>query len=141
MLNCPYLGQPFEPNITRFIGGLDVYDQEETLGAELWALNPNDTNDREFIIKKHVLNRFDKYSHAHKYLFIDALHKALTDNTYNFDILFQDSIEEYISMAWNAEQLDTPRSFFEDIYRLARDEWRKDIEIAQTADQIHWQTK
>lgn len=41
MLKNPYLNEAFEPNLMWFVGVLDVYDREETRGAELEIYNPN----------------------------------------------------------------------------------------------------
>ena len=52
MLKDPFLKKPFEPGLMWFIGVFDVYDREETRGVELGAYNPNESSDREVLIRK-----------------------------------------------------------------------------------------
>ena len=51
MFKDPCLDIPYCPRARDLLGGIGVYDLEETLGEELWKLNPNDTEDRTHIIK------------------------------------------------------------------------------------------
>jgi glutamine phosphoribosylpyrophosphate amidotransferase len=51
MLKHPFLEKPYVANIDSFLGGIEIYDREETLGEELWKYNPNKISDREEIVK------------------------------------------------------------------------------------------
>jgi hypothetical protein len=64
---------PFEPLLSYWLGGISTYDIEETLGVALSAYNPNDEADREVVIKRFILTRFDDLTYRHKFLMVKLL--------------------------------------------------------------------
>jgi hypothetical protein len=67
MLMWPEFNLPFAPTLSYWLGGVSTFDREETLGAELRVFNPNDTNDREKIIRSYVLARFEGLTYRHRF--------------------------------------------------------------------------
>ena len=51
MLKWPMFDLPFEPLLSYWLGGISIYDIEETLGVALSAYDPNDEADREVVIR------------------------------------------------------------------------------------------
>jgi hypothetical protein len=138
MLKDPYLNERFEPRFTWFIGVFDVYDREETRGLELGVYNPNAPEDREILIRKYCLN-LPYLSYRHKLVLLEALEVALDDSNYDFSSLFE--IDEWETSSWPREEwysLNCSRCFFREVYRLARDVWREDLELAASEDRTMW---
>ncbi|MNR46473.1 hypothetical protein D3C85_1654420 [compost metagenome] len=80
MLRDPFLNEEFQPNLMWFIGVFDVYDREETKGAELGVFNPNDRFDRAELIKRYSLN-LGYLSYRHKLVLLDFLAEKLSDTS------------------------------------------------------------
>ncbi|TFH81517.1 hypothetical protein E4J90_07980 [Pseudomonas kribbensis] len=138
MLKDPYLNERFEPRFTWFIGVFDVYDREETRGLELAVYNPNIPEDREILIRKYCLN-LPYLSYRHKLVLVEALKVALDDSSYDFSSLFY--IDECETSSWPRGEwyaLDSSRCFFKEVYRLAGDIWREDLELAASEDRSTW---
>lgn len=138
MLRDPFLGEKFEPDLMWFIGVLDVYDQEETYGAELVVYDPNESNDRVELIKKYCLS-LDYLSYRHKFLLVEFLVCKLEDKSYDFQILFE--IDESEASSWPRNEwyeLKSPRGFFEDVYKLALEVWESDLLKASLEDRSTW---
>lgn len=138
MLKHPFLDQPYIPNIASFLGGIEIYDREETLGEQLWLLDPNTSHDREEIIKNFIIPDLNYLSHRHKYALIKSLEIAIRDVNFDFSSIFQSNPDEHTSLAWEASELDSARIFFEDIFRIANDIWKDDIAKANAEDQSAW---
>lgn len=143
MLTGPYDNNPFKPNIRYFLGGIEIYDREHTLGEELWRFDPNNKKDREKIIKKYILSRFEKaYNYRHRYALLENLKDTLRQKKFDFGRLFDTDFdnpdEAHTSIAWDSDEIDNPRSFFEDIYIVAREVWSDDLERAASEDQSTW---
>jgi hypothetical protein len=51
----PFLDRPYDPQVGHFLGGFEIYDCEETLGAELSRYDINNAEDRKELIYKHVI--------------------------------------------------------------------------------------
>lgn len=138
MLKDPYLNKPFNPRFSWLVGVFDVYDREETRGVELSVYNPNISDDREKLIKKYCLN-LPYLSYRHKLVLFEALESALEDSNYNFSSFFD--IDECETSRWPRGEwysLNSPRCFFEEIYRLAKEVWREDLEKAAGEDRSTW---
>ncbi|WP_192560135.1 hypothetical protein [Pseudomonas allokribbensis] len=138
MLKDPYLNERFEPKFTWFVGVFDVYDREETRGLELAVYNPNTPDDREILIRKYCLN-LPYLSYRHKLVLVEALKVALDDSSYDFSSLFD--IDECETSSWPRGEwyaLDSSRYFFKEIYRLAGDVWREELELAASEDRSTW---
>ncbi|WP_064594561.1 hypothetical protein [Pseudomonas sp. DR 5-09] len=138
MLKDPYLNEEFEPDLMWFIGVFDVYDREETRGAELEVYNPNDSTDRELLIRKYCLN-LPYLSYRHKLVLVENLELLLLEQNYDFQELFE--IDEYEAASWPRGEwysLEDPRCFFQDIYRLAKEIWGEDLANAAGEDRSTW---
>lgn len=138
MLKDPYLNECFKPRFTWFIGVFDVYDREETRGLELGVYNPNVADDREQLIRKYCLN-LPYLSYRHKLVLVEALGVALDDANYDFSSFFD--IDECETSSWPREEwysLKSPRCFFKEINRLAKEVWREDLEKAANEDRSTW---
>jgi len=129
---------PFEPLLSYWLGGISVYDREDDLGEQLWAYDPNKKCDREQIIKKFILKRFDHLTYRHRFLLFSLLETALFSERYDFSKEFESSYDEHRSLAWDETQIEDPRGFFEDIYQLASDEWKEDLAKAVLEAPSDW---
>jgi hypothetical protein len=129
-------GQPFRPTPSFFLGGVDIYDREETLGEELEKLDPNNPIDREEIILKYCLPT--RKSYRHKYVVFKCLDEALQDESYDFQSLLKYDPEAYSSFPDGWDEMENTRAFFEDIFRLATVVWKDDLQKASFEDQATW---
>ncbi|KAA0943148.1 hypothetical protein FQ186_27600 [Pseudomonas sp. ANT_H14] len=129
---------PFDASLNYFVGIFDIYDREETKGVELAKYNPNDPKDRKELILKYCLDPDKIFSYRHKYKLMENLEFALTTKNFDFHIYFEDNHDEYTSMAWDETEIDDPRGFFEEVFRLANKEWEDDIQKASLEDQSTW---
>jgi hypothetical protein len=138
MLTWPKFNTPFEPTIFFWLGGISIFDREETLGSALWAYDPNEKSDREEVIRSFILSRFNSLTYRHRFLLVEILKSHLLSRDFDFSSLFESDDDANIYMAWDETEIDDPRGFFEDIYRLASDEWGADILRASAEDQSTW---
>jgi hypothetical protein len=138
MLKWPMFDLPFEPLLSYWLGGISTYDIEETLGVALSAYNPNDEADREIVIRRFILTRFDDLTYRHRFLMVKLLETALKLPEFDFFGQFESNYDENTCVAWDETQIDDARGFFEDIYRLASEEWKNDIQKASLEDQSGW---
>ncbi|PRW88850.1 hypothetical protein C7A11_09770 [Pseudomonas simiae] len=138
MLKCPFMNTPYAPNISHLLGALSIYDLEETVGKELWKHDPNDHKDREKIIISFILKDLMYLSYRHRFILISALRDALENPDFDFAKEFENDYDEYITMAWNETEITDPRGFFVDIYRLANEVWKEDLQKANLEDQSTW---
>jgi len=76
--------------------------------------------------------------YRHRYVLITMLKEALSASDFDFSKEFESDYDEYITMAWDETEIDNPRGFFEDIYRLANEEWKDDLQKASLEDQSAW---
>ncbi|WLH77103.1 MULTISPECIES: hypothetical protein [unclassified Pseudomonas] len=138
MLRDPFLNEPFDPNLKWFIGVFDVYDREQSLGKVLEKYNPNKKVDREVLIKNYALN-LNHLTYRHRYVLLKALESNLSDESYDFQSLFEISEED--ASSWpRAEwyELESPRDFLLDIYVLAQILWKDDLQKASQEDPSTW---
>ncbi len=137
-LEHPILDQPYIPNIESFLGGIEIYDREETLGEELWLLDPNSAHDRRIIIREYIIPDLRYLSYRHRYALLKSLKTTLQDPNFDFASLFQSKPEEHTSLAWEAPEVENPRGFFEDILHIANEIWKDDLAKAEIEDQSTW---
>ncbi|WDU65218.1 hypothetical protein LRS56_12630 [Pseudomonas poae] len=129
---------PFDASLYYFVGIFDIYDREETKGVELSHYDPNNKNDRERLIIKYCLDPYEKLSYRHRYKLMKNLSFALSDESFDFQSYFKDDPDEYSTMAWDETEIADPRGFFADIYRLANEVWKDDLQKASLEDQSTW---
>lgn len=138
MLRDPFLNEEFQPDLMWFIGVFDVYDREETRGAELEVFNPNDRIHRAELIKRYSLN-LGCLSYRHKLVLMDFLAEKLNDASYDFQSLFD--IDEEDAGSWPRGEwyaLVDPRGFLQDVYTLAQEAWKEDVLLASFEDRASW---
>lgn len=138
MLKWPMFDLPFEPLLSYWLGGISTYDIEETLGVALSAYDPNDEADREVVIRDFILTRFDDLTYRHRFLMVNLLEASLKLPEFDFSGQFESNYDENTCVAWDETQIDDARGFFEDIYRLASEEWKNDLQKASLEDQSGW---
>ena len=138
MLKCPFMNTPYTPNISHILGALSIYDLEDTVGKELWKYDPNNEKDREKIIISFVLKDLMYLSYRHRFVLMAALRDVLDKPDFDFSKEFESDYDEYITMAWDETEIADPRGFFADIYRLANEVWKDDLQKASLEDQSTW---
>lgn len=138
MLMWPKYNTPFKPTLFYWLGGISIFDREETLGAMLWLYDPNNQSDREEIIKKYILSRFDYLTYRHRFVLFSILQDAFKLPDFNFSIFFESDDDENYYLAWDETEIVDHRLFFEDIRRLAGVKWKNDLEQAGLEDQRDW---
>jgi hypothetical protein len=129
---------PFDASLYYFVGVFDIYDREETKGEEFARYNPNNTKDRENLILKYCLDPHNTLSYRHRHQLMESLSLALNTDTFNFHSYFKDDPDEYSTMAWDETQIADPRGFFVEIYRLAKEAWKDDLQKANLEDPSTW---
>ncbi|MFJ2540516.1 MULTISPECIES: hypothetical protein [unclassified Pseudomonas] len=138
MLKWPEFDFPFVPQLSYWLGGIEIYDREETLGVLLSAYDPNKHSDREVVIKEFILKNFPGFTYRHKFLMVKVLEDALNSPGFNFSEQFEDDYDSNTSVAWGEMMVNDPREFFEDIYKLASEQWSEDIDKARAENQSTW---
>ncbi|AUZ46819.1 hypothetical protein [Pseudomonas orientalis] len=129
---------PFDASLYYFVGVFDIYDREETKGKELARYNPNNSKDRENLILKYCLDPYKRLSYRHRYKLIESLSFALNTVNFNFQSYFEVDPDKYTTMAWDETEIVDLRGFFADIYRLANEVWKDDLQKASREDQSTW---
>lgn len=137
MLTHPNTNRPYNPTLDYFLGGIEIYDQEETLGEKLWRLNPN-SEQRNTIIMEYIIPYLQNLSYRHKFILAEKLEKSLKDVNHDFKTYFENDPDEYCQIAWEAREINTPRSFFEDIFHIIQDRWEYELCKASEEDQSTW---
>ncbi|WP_371262620.1 hypothetical protein [Pseudomonas sp. NBRC 111138] len=132
------MNTPYTPNISHILGALSIYDLEDTVGKELWKYDPNNEKDREKIIISFVLKDLMHLSYRHRFVLMAALRDVLDKPDFDFSKEFESDYDEYITMAWDETEIDDPRGFFADIYRLANEVWKDDLQKASLEDPSTW---
>ena len=132
------MNTPYPPNISHILGALSIYDLEDTVGKELWKYDPNNEKDREKIIISFVLKDLMYLSYRHRFVLMAALRDVLDKPDFDFSKEFESDYDEYITMAWDETEIDDPRGFFADIYRLANEVWKDDLQKASLEDPSTW---
>lgn len=138
MLKHPFLKEEFSPDLMWFVGQFDMYDREETLGAMLETYNPDDEHDRLELIRKYGLD-LEFLSYRHRYVLLSFLKEKLNDPTFDFQSVFD--IEEDCAGSWPRGEwynLECPKDFFKDVYVLAKEKWKEDLQKAALEDPSSW---
>jgi hypothetical protein len=138
MLKNPYIDEEFIPDLMWFVGQFDVYDREETRGATLGLYNPDDKRDRSELISKYGLN-LECLSYRHKYMLVAFLEEKLNDPDFDFQSLFE--IDEDCAGSWPRDEwysLKNPKEFLQDVYVLAKENWKDDLQKAALEDPSTW---
>jgi hypothetical protein len=138
MLKWPMYDLPFEPTLLYWLGGISIFDREETLGEALWVYNPNESSDREVIIKEFLLADLEDLPYRHRFLMFTVLEDALKRKNFDFSTQFESDYDANTCMAWDETEIEDSRGFFEDIYRLAAERWKDDLHKASLEDQSTW---
>lgn len=138
MLICPFMKTPYTPNISHILGALSIYDLEETVGKKLWKYDPNTQKDRDEIIISFVLKDLMYLSYRHCFVLMSALKIALDNPDFDFSKEFENDHDEYKIMAWDETEIIAPRGFFANIYRLAHEVWKHDLQKASLEDPSTW---
>lgn len=138
MLKHPFVDMPYELKISSILAGISIYDREETLGEALWVYNPNEKNDREVIIRRFIISDFDYLTYRHRFLILELLRGILHQEDFDFSAQFESDYENPRVLAWDETEIDDPRGFFEDIYRLASEIWKDDVDKASLEDKATW---
>ncbi|MBF6042855.1 hypothetical protein H8F22_28650 [Pseudomonas sp. P154a] len=102
------------------------------------SYNPNDSSDREKIIREFILTRLEHLPYRHRFLMFKILEDALAQLNFDFSTQFESDYETNTSMAWDETEIDDHRGFFENIYKLASEEWKSDLQKASLEDQSSW---
>lgn len=129
---------PWEPRLSYILGGLGIYDREETLGEELRKYDPNSYHDRQTIIRNYVLRDLIYLSYRHRFALFKLLESFLSDNNFDFASQFESDYDECSTIAWDETEIEDPRGFFEEIYKIASEEWKEDLLKASFEDQSDW---
>ena len=138
MLKCPFMKTPYIPIISHILGAISIYDLENTIGKELRKYDPNDEEDRKKIRVSFILKDLMYLSYRHRFVLMSALSKALDNPDFDFSKEFKSDYDEYKTMAWDETEIADPRGFFADIYRLANEVWKDDLQKASIEDQSTW---
>jgi hypothetical protein len=138
MLKVPFIDAPYEPKLSHILGALSIYDQEETKGEALWQYNPNKSKDRETIIRSFILKDLEYLTYRHRFVLISILKAAIENPNTDFSKEFESDHDKHKVMAWDETEIDEPRIFFEDIYKLASDDWKEELQRASVEDQSTW---
>lgn len=128
----------WEPLLSYLLAGLDVCDCEDDVRDKLREYNPNCIQTRLEIIENFVLPALDYLSYRHRFVLFKALELALADSDFDFSTQFASDYDDYSETAWNETEIEDPRGFFEDIYRLVAKEWKDDLQKANLEDQSSW---
>lgn len=129
---------PYTPSISHILGALSIYDLEETVGKKLWKYDPNTQKDRDKIIIYFVLKDLMYLSYRHRFVLMPVLKNSLNNPDFDFSKEFENDHDEYKIMAWDETEIVDPRGFFSDIYRLANEVWKDDLQKASVEDPSTW---
>ncbi|WP_409284647.1 hypothetical protein [Pseudomonas protegens] len=133
MLRHPLHNQPFEPEIRDWVSWFMGYDMPPELDAELNRYNPNDPEDREYLIRHYGLMRPNaRENFRHRQRLVEVLEAALDDPNYDFDQLWEpvEDDESYEYDQWPSHWpavIDNGRDFFQRLLIAARERWHEDL--------------
>lgn len=137
-LRGPWSDALYLPTLHHFLGPFDVYDREETLGVELETHDMNDPVQRAALIRRDITGQFKELSYRHRHALLDVLARALQEPGYDFQAILEHDPESTYALPALWDEMDDPRAFFEDIYRLAREDWHDDLARAAAEDPADW---
>ncbi|MGX9782582.1 hypothetical protein [Janthinobacterium lividum] len=137
-LRGPWSDAPYLPTLHHFLGPFDVYDREETLGVELDAWDMNDPAQRAALIRRDITSQYKELGYRHRHALVAVLAQALQDPAYDFQAILEHDPESTHALPALWDEMDDPRAFFADIYRLAQQDWRDDLARAAAEDPADW---
>ncbi|MDN2710255.1 hypothetical protein O0880_12570 [Janthinobacterium sp. SUN118] len=137
-LRGPWSDALYVPTLHHFLGPFDVYDREETLGVELETHDMNDPAQRAALIRRDITGQYKELSYRHRHALLDVLARALQEPGYDFQAILEHDPESTHALPALWDEMDDPRAFFADIYRLAREDWRDDLARAAAEDPADW---
>jgi hypothetical protein len=138
MLMQPFTNFPYEPRLSHFLGGISIYDQEETLGEALWVYNPNEYEDQKKIINNFIVSWFDHLTYRHRFVIYKLLESHLQNANFDFSKEFESDYDDPRILAWDETEIMDPRGFFEHIFEIASESWKDDLIRASLEDQSEW---
>ncbi|MGX9713274.1 hypothetical protein ACWYXJ_03325 [Janthinobacterium lividum] len=115
-----------------------MYDREETLGVELNAWDMNDPAQRAALIRRDITSQYKELGYRHRHALVAVLAQALQDPAYDFQAILEHDPESTHALPALWDEMDDPRAFFADIYRLAQQDWRDDLARAAAEDPADW---
>lgn len=113
-----------------FLGDFDVYDREETLGAQLARFDPNDLNQLRDLLRERFFEgpRVAKLSAEHKKELLRVLASALEEN-FDFSALIEPDINSGNNFALpDSWAIKDSRVFFAAIYHQACLYWKDELQ-------------
>lgn len=137
-LRGPWVDVPYEPALYHFLGPFDVYDREHTLGAELATWNMSDPVQRAALIRRDITSQYKELSYRHRHVLVALLAQALQDQAYDFQAILEHDPESTYALPARWGEMDDPRAFFADIFRLVQQDWRDDLARAAAEDPASW---
>lgn len=137
-LRGPWSDAPYVPTLHHFLGPFDVYDREETLGVELDTWDMNDAAQRAALIRRDITSQYKELSYRHRHVLLQRLEQALQDPDYDFAAILEHDPESTHALPARWDEMADPRAFFADIYQLARQDWRADLDRAAAEDPASW---
>jgi len=131
MLMHPYLDAPYNPQLKHFLGGFDIYDREETLGAELEKYDPECPIDRTELIRRFIVKRFSGLTPRHKLVLVSVLRRSLDGETSKLSDVFKHDpfSHSLLPLGWN--EMKDPRVFFEHVYSILTEVWANELSLAR----------
>lgn len=128
-LKGPMSSADFQPDPTSLLSAFDIYDREESLGVELSKYDPNDFNQLNILMRDFCFSVDDDfYKPEYKAELIRVLAEALHDNSYDFaTLVVVHEYNEHISLPYTWE-IHNPWQFFLNIYAIASEHWKSDLE-------------
>ena len=137
-LRSPWVDVPYEPTLYHFLGPFDVYDREHTLGVELDTWNMNDPVQRAALIRRDITSQYKELSYRHRHVLVAVLAQALQDPAFDFQAILEHDPESTNALPALWDEMDDPRAFFADIFRLVQQDWRDDLARAAAEDPASW---
>ncbi|WP_210713145.1 MULTISPECIES: hypothetical protein [Pseudomonas] len=135
MLRHPLHNQPFEPQIRDWVTWFMGYDMPPALDAELNRYNPNDPDDREYLVRHYGLMRHgSRENFRHRQRLVEVLQAALDDPDYDFEQIWEPIEDDYEYDQWPSNWpgvIDNSRDLFQRLLNAARERWQEDLVRAQ----------
>lgn len=138
MLMHPYLDVQYKPRLKHFLGGFDIYDREESLGAELSEYDPECPSDRMSLITKFIVKRFSCLSYRHKFVLVAVLVEALAGETKRLFEVFEHDPFSHTLLPYGWNEISDPRKFFEHVYVVLSEVWVDELFLAGQEDCATW---
>ncbi|VVO64209.1 hypothetical protein [Pseudomonas fluorescens] len=128
----------WEPRISYLLAGLDLDSCDDEVREKMKTYNPNCSPDRSEIVKLFVLPALEYLSYRHRFAILELLETSLVDKGIDFSVQFETDYDECSSTVWDETEIEDPRGFFEEIFKLAGEQWKDDLQKASLEDQSTW---